>query len=78
VSVTNSSRVGSNGIRREIYDYKNYMAVSGNSASLTLMNNADFLPNKTRVETSFEKPYRWNYESNLTNLEDIDLVDPTA
>lgn len=27
---------------------------------------------------SFEKPYLWNYESNLTVLEDVDLIDPTA
>ena len=30
ISVTNSGRVGSNGIRREIYDYKNYMTMTGN------------------------------------------------
>jgi hypothetical protein len=76
--VTNSARVGSNGITREIYDYKNYMKVSGNSASLELMNNDDFLPNTTRVELSFEKPYQWNYESDLTTLQDFDAVDPTA
>jgi hypothetical protein len=41
------------------------------------MNNADFTPNKTRLELSFEKPYLWNYENNLTSLEDVDAVDPT-
>ena len=42
------------------------------------MNNEDFIPNRTRIELSFEKPYLWNYESNLTSLEDVDQIDTTA
>ena len=79
VSVTNSARVGSNGIRREIYDYKSYLAVSNSgSTELEVMKNEDFLPNRTRVELSFEKPFQWNYESHLSILQDVDSsFDPT-
>lgn len=76
-STTSSPRVGSNGIKREIYDYRARKAVTGSSLSLNSMTDSGFLPNKTRVELSFEKPYMWNYETNLTVLQDVDQVDPT-
>lgn len=42
------------------------------------MNNDDFLPNRTRVELSFEKPFQWNYETQLSTLQNVNnSFDPT-